>query len=136
MPGRRRPLAELLDGIPLESRTGAEIVKALSDWLAKCPDMIEEICPGKRLAPKRMTPAERTRLANKAAAEASKAAADDRHSRVIPIIEKILETDPSASLAQIKRVLDNSGVTPVRSGKWNRASINSIMKRAGIRAKD
>lgn len=98
--------------------------------------MIEEIVPGKRLVNRRMTAAERTKVATAAAAVAAKAAAEERYERVVPIIQKVLDEDPSASLAEIKTVLDNSGITPVRSAKWSRASINFIMTKAGFRAKN
>ncbi|WP_276122653.1 hypothetical protein [Pararhizobium qamdonense] len=122
--------------MPASERTGEQIVALIRQCAIKRPDLIDELFPGCRLVKKRMTPAERTQLANKASAVASKAAALERHDRIMPIIQRILADNPTASLAEIKTVLDNSGVTPLRSAKWSRASINFIMTKAGLRAKD
>ncbi|AGC36146.1 hypothetical protein B7L88_gp142 [Rhizobium phage RHEph10] len=135
MPHRKR-LRDHLNTIPIEDRTGEAIIEAIRTCLTKFPDLIEEILPGKRLVRVRMTPAERTKVAAKAAAVASKIEADKRHALVLPIIDKILKDDPDASLADIKKVLDNSDITPVRSAKWSRATINYIMTKANLRAKD
>jgi hypothetical protein len=135
MPHRKR-LRDHLDTIPLEQRTGDKIIDAIRTCLTKFPDLIEEILPGKRLVRVRMTPAERTKVAAKAAAVASKLEASKRYALVVPIIEEILKDDPGASLADIKKVLDNSDITPVRSVKWSRATINFIMTKANLRAKD
>ncbi|QIG75715.1 hypothetical protein EVC20_144 [Rhizobium phage RHph_Y2_17_1] len=135
MPHRKK-LRDHLNTIPIEERTGEAIIETIRVCLTKFPDLIEEIVPGKRLVRVRMTPAERTKVAAKAAAAASKIEADRRHSLILPIIENILKDDPDASLADIKKVLDNSDITPVRSTKWSRATINYIMTRANLRAKD
>ncbi|QIG69173.1 hypothetical protein EVB77_139 [Rhizobium phage RHph_N1_10] len=135
MPSRTR-LKKIIDATPWEVRTGEGIIELLREAFTTNPDLIQDVCPGKRLVRIRMTPAERTKVAAQAAAEKAQEAAAARYLVIVPIIQEILNDDPDASLAQIKRVLDKSGVTPVRSAKWSRASINFIMNKAKLRAKD
>lgn len=134
--GKEIHLEDKINAMPMNERDGETILELIRTSVSRTPELIEELFPGKQLVRRRLTKAERTRVASKAAAKASRAAASERHERVVPIIRKVLEDDPSASLAEIKTVLDNSGITPVRSDKWSRATINFIMSKAGIRAKD
>ncbi|MBX4911462.1 hypothetical protein HJA82_29550 [Rhizobium bangladeshense] len=135
MPNRKR-LKKLIDALPLTDRTGEAIIELLREAIKGDADLIQDICPGKRLVPIRMTPAERTKVAAQAAAEAAQKAAAARYLVVVPIIKEILNANPDASLAEIKRELDKSGIPPVRSAQWSRASINFIMTKAELRAKD
>lgn len=135
MPSRKR-LRDHLADLSFEERTPEKILELLAACLGKRPDLIEDLVPGMTLVRRKMTVAERTRLATKASSERSKAAADERYETIIPIIEGVLVANPDASLAEIKKALDNSGIPPVRAAKWNRASVNYILQRAGIRAKD
>lgn len=136
MPNRKKPVVEQINAIPINDRTGEAVLDLIRAAVARAPEVIDEIFPGKTLVNRRMTTTERTQHAAKAAAAASQAAASERYERVVPIIKEVLDGDPGASLAKIKLVLDDSGITPVRSAKWSRASINFIMAKAGIRAKD
>ncbi len=134
--GKEFHLEDRINAVPFEERDGLTIINLIRASVAKTPELIEEIFPGKQLIQRPLSPAERTKLAAKAAGKASRAAALERHERVVPIIKGVLERDPTASLAEIKAVLDKSGITPVRSSQWSRATINLIMIKAGIRAKD
>jgi hypothetical protein len=129
-------LSASIDSMMLDGRDGESVIKMIRVCIGKHPALIEELFPGKRLVKARMSSADRTKLASKAAAEASKEAAMARYELIVPIIAAVLEEDPTASLAQIKVVLDNSGIEPLRSAKWSRATIAFIMQRNGFRAKD
>ncbi|OCP21966.1 MULTISPECIES: hypothetical protein [unclassified Ensifer] len=135
MPHRKR-LKDYLAELSIEERTPERIIECLTICLSKRPELIEDLSPGKTLVRRKMTVAERIQTASKASGAASKAAADERYEQILPVIEGVLLENPEASLAEIKRALDNSGLTPVRAAKWNRASVNYILQRAGIRAKD
>lgn len=130
MPGRN-PITDAIAGLDTAARTPERIMSVIRGVLEEEPDAIEELAPSYKLVRAKMTTAERTRVAARAAAARAREMADERYAKVVPIIRQMLEE--KASLAQIKHKLDASGIKPLRSQKWSRQAINYIIQREGLR---
>ncbi len=127
----RKVISEAIAQLDTSARTPDRILSVIRGVLADEPHAIEELAPNHKLVKAKMTTAERTRLAAQAAAVRARELADERYTKVVPVIRQALEE--GASLAQIKHRLDTAGIKPLRSQKWSRQAINYIIQREGLR---
>jgi hypothetical protein len=129
-------VAKAIEALDMEMRTPERIFAAIRQVIEKHPASIGEIFPDHEIVRRKMTTAERVKNAAKSAALRTKKDAGQRAELVKPIIQKVLDDNPQASLAQIKNALDKSGIKPARAAHWNRSSINKLMKREGLITRD
>lgn len=130
--GEDNQIAAAIDALAPGMRSAERIFGIIREAVESCPEAIQEIIPDSHIVRRKLTTAERVRVAAAGAAERSRKDAEARAAEVMPIIREVLKSDPHASLGVIKKALDESGIKPARAKNWNRATILNILNREGI----
>jgi hypothetical protein len=101
--------------------------------LQKNPSLIEELVPGMKLVPRKMSSKERAVLMSIGGAKARASKAKERYEVALPYIKAALEANPAISLRGLADILDAAGVKPMRADKWSAPSVVWILQKCGLR---
>ncbi|RWB95598.1 MAG: hypothetical protein EOQ56_28025 [Mesorhizobium sp.] len=130
---RLGPLARIIDERSCGAPDALWALDAIREELEKNPDLIEELAPGMKLVPRKMSSAERSRLMTAAGAKAREQAARERYAVALPHVKRATEANPAITLREIAKVLDDAGVKPLRADKWSAPSVLNLLKAVGLR---
>jgi hypothetical protein len=125
-----------IDALPGDDRPSEAIFQVMRDVVERTPAAIEEIWPGMELSPRQMTRKEIANKATKASVARKQRQTDERYAAMVPLLKSLVDEDPNITLAKIRTKLVEAGFKPLRSQRWNRASILYMMNRAGLWKKD
>lgn len=101
--------------------------------LTKDAGSVEELVPGMKLVPRKMSSAERSKLMNAAGAVARAKQAEARHASALPVVTQALAENPAISLRGLGLKLDAAGIKPLRAKKWSAAAVLFLLRSSGLR---
>lgn len=125
-----------INAIAEEDRSAERIFAVMRSVIERAPTAIEEIFPGMALTPRQLSRKEISDKAAKASVARRQRQTDERYQEIVPHLRRWLDEDPEITLSQIRQKLTEKGLKPLRSDKWNRASILFMLKKAGLRNDD
>jgi hypothetical protein len=125
-----------LEALPHQERDVERIFEVIRDVIERSPGSVEELFPGMALVPRQLSRKEISTKAAKASVERRQRQTDERYNEIVPHLRRWLEEDPEITLSKIRQKLTDMGLKPLRSDKWNRASILFMLKKAGLRNDD
>ena len=100
--------------------------------IARNPDAVEELAPGKRLVAIPVSLEERAKRLRAGAMTANRELTQTNDAKLLPIVQKAKSDNPTITIREIATLLDEYGVKPRRGDKWSPATVAVFLKRNGL----
>lgn len=125
------PTEELKALLEQQLKTSAstdDLIRAMREFFAACPENLAALLPNMIATRRPMTPKERGQIALAAANTKKRELRASRLEHIIPVIRRLQRSNPAISIREIGARLDEMAIAPVRSKHWTPRSVMLVLK--------